>query len=168
MPSSRPAAVLLFAAAMFPVGVEAQTTDSFEALQAVLEPGQQVVVTDDTGRDGNHQDRFSLGLTIISGSVAVGWLRHGWAGALASILRGGMRDGCAPPSRLRGYGETDFAGVTGLACLDEARPQGERSLAGSTGLEPAASGVTGRRSNQLNYDPESNNEIADLRLQISD
>src|SRR5207237_10635254 len=28
-------------------------------------------------------------------------------------------------------------------------------LAGSTGLEPAASGVTGRRSNQLNYDPES-------------
>ena len=31
----------------------------------------------------------------------------------------------------------------------------ERSemLAGSTGLEPAASGVTGRRSNQLNYDP---------------
>ncbi len=41
-----------------------------------------------------------------------------------------------------------------LACLDEARPKGERSLAGSTGLEPAASGVTGRRSNQLNYDPE--------------
>ena len=30
---------------------------------------------------------------------------------------------------------------------------GERRLAGSTGLEPAASGVTGRRSNQLNYDP---------------
>ena len=26
-------------------------------------------------------------------------------------------------------------------------------LAGSTGLEPAASGVTGRRSSQLNYDP---------------
>ena len=29
-------------------------------------------------------------------------------------------------------------------------------MAGSTGLEPAASGVTGRRSNQLNYDPELN------------
>ena len=29
-----------------------------------------------------------------------------------------------------------------------------RKLAGSTGLEPAASGVTGRRSNQLNYDPK--------------
>ncbi len=28
-------------------------------------------------------------------------------------------------------------------------------LAGSTGLEPAASGVTGRRSNQLNYDPKN-------------
>ena len=26
-------------------------------------------------------------------------------------------------------------------------------LAGSTGLEPAASAVTGQRSNQLNYDP---------------
>jgi hypothetical protein len=33
-------------------------------------------------------------------------------------------------------------------------------LAGSTGLEPAASGVTGRRSNQLNYDPERD----DLRI----
>ena len=37
------------------------------------------------------------------------------------------------------------------------RPRGERAaileVAGSTGLEPAASGVTGRRSNQLNYDP---------------
>src|SRR5688572_26236096 len=30
----------------------------------------------------------------------------------------------------------------------------ELGLAGSTGLEPAASGVTGRRSNQLNYDPK--------------
>ena len=41
-------------------------------------------------------------------------------------------------------------------------------LAGSTGLEPAASGVTGRRSNQLNYDPVLTMilQIADLRLQI--
>ena len=28
-----------------------------------------------------------------------------------------------------------------------------RGLAGPTGLEPATSGVTGQRSNQLNYDP---------------
>jgi hypothetical protein len=35
-------------------------------------------------------------------------------------------------------------------------PQPGRVLAGSTGLEPAASGVTGRRSNQLNYDPDLN------------
>ena len=28
-------------------------------------------------------------------------------------------------------------------------------LAGSTGLEPAASAVTGQRSNQLNYDPSA-------------
>ena len=28
-----------------------------------------------------------------------------------------------------------------------------RSMAGATGLEPAASGVTGRRSNQLSYAP---------------
>jgi hypothetical protein len=27
-------------------------------------------------------------------------------------------------------------------------------MAGSTGLEPATSGVTGQRSNQLNYDPD--------------
>jgi putative transposase len=38
--------------------------------------------------------------------------------------------------------------------LDEARAWRERSLAGWTGLEPAASGVTGRRSNQLNYHPK--------------
>ena len=28
-----------------------------------------------------------------------------------------------------------------------------KEMAGSTGLEPAASAVTGQRSNQLNYDP---------------
>jgi hypothetical protein len=49
--------------------------------------------------------------------------------------------------------------------LDVKRPRRQgpnmaRELAGSTGLEPAASGVTGRRSNQLNYDPERE----DLRI----
>ena len=32
-----------------------------------------------------------------------------------------------------------------------------REEAGATGLEPAASGVTGRRSNQLNYAPAKGN-----------
>ena len=35
------------------------------------------------------------------------------------------------------------------------------NMAGATGLEPAASGVTGRRSNQLSYAPAGN--AADLR-----
>jgi hypothetical protein len=33
-------------------------------------------------------------------------------------------------------------------------------MAGATGLEPAASGVTGRRSNQLSYAPNIGNAIA--------
>ena len=42
-----------------------------------------------------------------------------------------------------------------LAAWFEGMPalSGREAMAGSTGLEPAASGVTGRRSNQLNYDP---------------
>ena len=37
-------------------------------------------------------------------------------------------------------------------------------MAGRTGLEPATSGVTGRRSNQLNYRPrEEAAETNDLR-----
>jgi len=43
------------------------------------------------------------------------------------------------------------------ACLSSSIPPADersaRRLAGSTGLEPAASAVTGQRSNQLNYDP---------------
>ena len=33
-------------------------------------------------------------------------------------------------------------------------PKSDVERAGATGLEPATSGVTGRRSNQLNYAPE--------------
>jgi hypothetical protein len=35
-----------------------------------------------------------------------------------------------------------------------------RYLAGATGLEPATSGVTGRRSNQLNYAPKGTTSVA--------
>ena len=48
-----------------------------------------------------------------------------------------------------------------VACPTVAHGVGkrERRLAGWTGLEPAASGVTGRRSNQLNYHPKGNDEV---------
>ena len=39
-------------------------------------------------------------------------------------------------------------------------------MAGWTGLEPAASAVTGQRSNQLNYHPPKG--TTDCRLQIDD
>src|SRR6188472_2937499 len=38
--------------------------------------------------------------------------------------------------------------------------QGAMSETGATGLEPATSGVTGRRSNQLNYAPEGRGIVA--------
>jgi hypothetical protein len=50
------------------------------------------------------------------------------------------------------------AGSVGRPAVDCAKPANKRgkfagTLAGATGLEPATSGVTGRRSNQLNYAP---------------
>ena len=53
-----------------------------------------------------------------------------------------------------------------MAChpkLAESEETRERRMAGSTGLEPAASGVTGRRSNQLNYDPDTCVALAPCR-----
>ena len=39
-----------------------------------------------------------------------------------------------------------------------------KELAGTTGLEPATSDVTGRRSNQLNYVPECENNVGNCIL----
>ena len=42
--------------------------------------------------------------------------------------------------------------------IQKPRPlDGAFKMAGATGLEPATSGVTGRRSNQLNYAPDALN-----------
>ena len=49
-----------------------------------------------------------------------------------------------------GFGTWDLGFEKGLPTV---------RLAGSTGLEPAASAVTGQRSNQLNYDPSIKFEL---------
>ena len=61
--------------------------------------------------------------------------------------------------RIRGGGwlKRENAGLVGPAFLminQQCNCLNLQKVAGSTGLEPAASGVTGRRSNQLNYDPK--------------
>ena len=40
-------------------------------------------------------------------------------------------------------------------------------MARETGLEPATSGVTGRRSNQLSYSPEGRRGISQSRGQVN-
>ena len=40
-------------------------------------------------------------------------------------------------------------------------------LAGPKGLEPSTSGLTGRRSNQLNYDPKFSSTSGDFSLYIN-
>ena len=81
----------------------------------------------------------------------------------------GLRASAPPTDRApRGYRRDNrdscpLAETAGLGGVPEAveprsTDRAQRGmLAGSTGLEPAASGVTGRRSNQLNYDPNSPN-----------
>ena len=41
-------------------------------------------------------------------------------------------------------------------------------MAGTTGLEPAASAVTGQRSNQLNYVPSLFQEVDGMKLAFAD
>ena len=42
----------------------------------------------------------------------------------------------------------------------------ESRMAGWTGLEPAASAVTGQRSNQLNYDPNLQSPICNVHCRF--
>ena len=51
-------------------------------------------------------------------------------------------------------GVEGFSDVLQLTCHFHGLSKG---MAGTTGLEPAASAVTGQRSSQLNYDPKSAN-----------
>ena len=44
--------------------------------------------------------------------------------------------------------------------LVQAAPDSEVTIAGATGLEPATSGVTGQRSNQLSYAPGRQGRLA--------
>ncbi len=60
-----------------------------------------------------------------------------------------------PCAELRELGQNPDSLPLSLGRLWEGRANVLGKLAGSTGLEPAASGVTGRRSNQLNYDPKT-------------
>src|SRR3979411_1876447 len=55
--------------------------------------------------------------------------------------------------RKRGAKKTRRLQGTGLQT--QAIPESQMTQAGATGLEPATSGVTGRRSNQLSYAPST-------------
>src|SRR5436309_15371915 len=57
--------------------------------------------------------------------------------------------GAATVSRARFW----FPGRGSAVYADNTTRRFARALTGATGLEPATSGVTGRRSNQLNYAP---------------
>ena len=58
-----------------------------------------------------------------------------------------------------------FADIWGVALANSAIARD--CVAGSTGLEPAASGVTGRRSNQTELrPPESGEMVGDTRIEL--
>ena len=85
-------------------------------------------------RSGRRTDPSRPGITRIPTSLAP---RH-------TSTRPGSKRGCHRGVRADRPEQADRRRVT---CVER------EEVAGSTGLEPAASGVTGRRSNQLNYDP---------------
>ena len=70
----------------------------------------------------------------------------------------GDREAKAQGAVVKKLPDREAAGISG--CKRKKGSQGKPSdpsgkMAGWTGLEPAASGVTGRRYNQLNYHPET-------------
>jgi hypothetical protein len=73
------------------------------------------------------------------------------------LLEEAVERGCVARRRVR-IGARDAFSSPSLRA--EIRPLAGTSKAGATGLEPATSGVTGRRSNQLNYAPGSRTIVA--------
>jgi hypothetical protein len=81
--------------------------------------------------------------------MAPGWVKTDLGGPGASLTIDesipALEGGLAGPVDLE---------ATPLVVGDAALAGGHAQGAGATGLEPATSGVTGRRSNQLSYAPE--------------
>src|SRR5439155_25460487 len=84
--------------------------------------------------------------------------RRATRAAQAPGLRRSLRTSGGPRARPRGSGSSSFVLATscerdGDGTLRQPLPGVPSRMAGPTRLELATSGVTGRRSNQLNYDP---------------
>src|SRR5271156_4889284 len=84
-------------------------------------------------------------------------------GALADVVHSGRRTPLSRPTRHRNIYNADYRNATPRprsASARRGRISRPQSMAGATGLEPATSGVTGRRSNQLSYAPEASTGAA--------
>src|SRR6266536_2218828 len=78
-----------------------------------------------------------------------------------SSFSGDYRLGPAPCGNFRPILVRDLRGMRKRPAVDMSMTYTIcRTFTGATGLEPATSGVTGRRSNQLNYAPRANPSVA--------
>ena len=74
--------------------------------------------------------------------------------SVSSALASNARGQCGRRAKSRAWRPDPLSELSDSRPAGEARPaEFSKNVAGSTGLEPATSGVTGQRSNQLNYDP---------------